>query len=104
MPINARLIISSAPLTLPLCFSLVSAADSQPLLKHEQAFGDYKTDAPGVRRLITVEDMPKPDTKKGVDRGPHIVSRPPGALPKVPAGFTVELMATNLRNPRKIVT
>src|SRR5438105_6447173 len=80
------------------------AESSQPLLKHEQALTGYKSDAPGVRRLITVDDIPKPDTAKSADRGPHVVPRPEGAMPKVPSGFAVDLLATNLNNPRKIVT
>ena len=104
MPINARLIALSATLTVPLYLPFASAAEApQRLLKHQEAFGDYKTDAPGVRRLITVEDMPRPDTKASADRGARIVPRPPGALPKAPAGFAVELLYTNLQNPRKII-
>src|SRR3954469_662206 len=83
---------------------LLAAGSSQPLLQHRDALGDYKTDAPGIRRLIKGEDMPQPDTKASVDRGAHIVPRPNGAWPRVPAGFTVDLIATNLHNPRKIIT
>jgi len=101
MPVKTRLIVL---LVASVCWSQTRAAESsQPLLKGQDAFGGYKTDVPGVRRLITVADMPKPDTGKSVDRGPHVVPRPEGAMPKVPAGFTVDLLATNLSNPRKIV-
>jgi len=106
MPIKIRSIAVSATLSFAsIClFQAKAAEDSRPLLKHDQALGGYKTDAPGVRRLITVADMPKPDTTKSADRGAHVVPQPDGALPKVPAGFAVDLLATNLNNPRKIVT
>src|SRR5438128_11215465 len=36
------------------------AADTAPaLLKHQDAMGDWTTDAPGVRRLITIEVLSK---------------------------------------------
>jgi glucose/arabinose dehydrogenase len=66
--------------------------------------GDWTTDAPGVRRRITVADLPPPFDTPSVDNGPRVVSRPDGAWPKVPAGFRVEQFATGLDNPRAIVT
>src|SRR5579883_1036017 len=75
------------------------------VLKGEAALsGDYSTDAPGVRRLITVRDLPAPYASRSVDNGPHLVPRPEDALPKAPPGFKVDLLATGLDNPRKIVT
>ena len=77
---------------------------SKPVLKGQGAKGDWTTDAPGVRRLITVNDLPPPGATKSVDRGPKLVARPEGAMPKVPPGFAVELVAENLAKPRKIIT
>lgn len=68
------------------------------------ALGDWTTDAPGVRRKITVADLPAPFQTSSADNSPHIVDRPNGALPKVPAGFTVELWVSGLQNPRMIRT
>src|SRR3954467_8302506 len=89
-------------------FALSSGAaesfESGRVLRGTEALGDYRTDSPGVRRLITVKDMSEPDTKKSADKGPHIVPRPAGALPRVPQGFVVELLAANLNNPGKITT
>lgn len=68
------------------------------------ALGDWTTDAPGVRRKVTVADLPKPFETRSVDNGPHLVQRPNGAWPKVPAGFKVEEFITGLDNPREIVT
>jgi len=74
------------------------------LLTGQGAFGDWTTDAPGVRRRITAADLPKPYATRSVDAGSRVVARPEGAWPKVPAGFKVEEFATGLRNPRLIRT
>lgn len=73
-------------------------------LTGEAARGDWTTDAPGVRRRLTMADMDAPYATKSVDNGPHTVPRPDGAWPKAPAGFTVEAYATGLNNPRAMVT
>jgi len=90
----------------PGCGLWVSrAADPiQRLLTNQEAFGDYASDAPGVRRKITVGDLPQPYATRSSDNGPHLVARPAGAWPKAPAGFKVDLLAEGLNNPRKIIT
>ena len=70
----------------------------------QAAFGGWTTDAPGVRRRITVADLPSPFATPSVDHGAHMVARPDEAWPKAPAGFQVQQYATDLDNPRKIVT
>ncbi len=65
-------------------------------------FGDYKADAPGVHHKVTVADLPAPfATPPGVAQA-SVVPPPPGALPKVAAGFTVAPFATGLEGPRKL--
>jgi glucose/arabinose dehydrogenase len=78
-------------------------AGAKPVLTGRAALDDWKTDAPGVRRKITPADMPAPGATKSVDNGPKQVARPEGALPKVPAGFVVELAAEKFQQPRKII-
>lgn len=65
---------------------------------------DWKTDAPGVRRQITTRDLPSPNANESARNPPKLVSRPDGALPKVPPGFSVAVFAEGLQNPRVIVT
>lgn len=77
---------------------------SGKLLEHEEALGGWKTDAPGVRRLITVEDLPKPFATPSVDKGPRLIPRPKDAVPQAPSGFTVELFAEGLTKPRNVTT
>lgn len=91
------------PFFLIVTFLASCASADERLLKGPDALGDYSTDAPGVRRLITPADLPPPMATKSVDNGPKVVPRPDGALPKVPPGFTVELVAEKLTNPRKII-
>jgi glucose/arabinose dehydrogenase len=74
------------------------------VLTGRDALGDWTTDAPGVRRRITVADLPKPYATESVDNGPRLVSRPEGAWPKAPAGFKVEEFAGGLQNPRLLRT
>ena len=79
-------------------------AAAEKLLTGQAAYGDWSTDAPGVRRLIRVGDMPPPHATPSVDHGANMAPRPEGVIPKAPAGFKVELFARDLANPRKIVT
>ena len=81
-----------------------SSETTNALRQGSAAMEDWSTDAPGVRRLITVKDLPQPYATKSSDNGPHPVKRPDGAWPKVPVGFEVDLLAEGLSNPRKIVT
>jgi len=74
------------------------------VLTGQGAMGDWTTDAPGVRRLITAADMPSPYATDSVDNGPQLAKRPEGAVPKVPAGFKVEEVVSGLKNPRLIRT
>jgi len=82
----------------------VRTAPISALLTGTAAMGDWRTDAPGVRRHITLEDLPPPHDTPSVDNGAPMIGRPEGAWPKAPAGFKVELFAEHLNNPRKIVT
>ena len=83
-----------------------SLAKSAPggVLTGQQALGDWTTDAPGVRRHLTLADLPPQYATPSVDNGPRVVGRPEGAMPKVPAGFKVEEYVSGLNNPRYIQT
>jgi glucose/arabinose dehydrogenase len=74
------------------------------VLTGQGALGDWTTDRPGVRRRITVADLPKPFATNSVDNGPKLVKRPADAWPQVPAGFKVEEFLSGLTNPRLIRT
>jgi glucose/arabinose dehydrogenase len=82
-------------------------ADGPPsgtVITGKAAFTDYTQEKPGVRRKITIADLPEPYATKGVDNGADMVARPEGAWPQAPAGFKVELYAGGLNEPRLIRT
>lgn len=79
-------------------------APAAPVRTGQDALGDWTTDSPGVRRKITVGDLPAPFDTKSVDHGPRRVEKPENAWPKAPAGFEVQRFAEGLENPRVLVT
>ncbi|SHG01397.1 PQQ-dependent sugar dehydrogenase [Bradyrhizobium erythrophlei] len=66
------------------------------------AFGDWRSDAPGLRRTIRPDDLPKPGATPSVAAFPHVVPRPSTAIPHAPPGFKVELFAGGLSGPREM--
>jgi glucose/arabinose dehydrogenase len=73
------------------------------VLTGKEALGDWTTDAPGVRRKITVADLATPYDTPSANNHPKIVNRPEGAWPKAPDGFQVTEFANKLEEPRVIV-
>ncbi len=82
----------------------LGAAPREGVRTGKDALGDWTTDAPGLRRKITVDDLPKPFATESANNGPKVVPRPEGAWPIAPKGFKVTEFATKLDNPRKAVT
>jgi glucose/arabinose dehydrogenase len=82
--------------------SAFAAQAAEPVLKGNAAFGDWRADRPGLTRLIRPRDLPEPAPAQSSANGPDRVARPKGALPSVPEGFSVELVASGIRNPRAI--
>jgi glucose/arabinose dehydrogenase len=76
----------------------------EQVLKGQGALGDWRTDAPGVRRLITPSDLPKPYATPSSENDAKIVARPVHAWPRVLPDFKIEQVVTSLENPRLIVT
>jgi glucose/arabinose dehydrogenase len=67
-------------------------------------FTDYRYEAPGNVRKITPADLPAPYATASAGNSANLISRPAGVLPKAPAGFTVNLFAEGLHEPRAIRT
>ncbi len=78
-------------------------SERKETLTGKEALGDWTTDAPGVRRKITLDDLATPYATTSAKNHPTIVERPEGAWPQAPAGFTVTEFATKLKEPRVIV-
>jgi len=66
------------------------------------AFGDWRTDAPGVRRHIRPEDLPAPFASSSAHNSPRLVPRPADGRPRAPQGWRVDLFAEGLEAPRQI--
>lgn len=102
-----------------LVFSFVLLACSEPAIRSQKpaapakagqvltgqdAMGDWTRDAPGVRRRITVADLPKPYATESARNQARLAPRPAGTLPIAPAGFKVEEFVSGLTNPRLLRT
>lgn len=82
--------------------AIAASAQTPTVLTGAAAYGDWRADAPGVRRKITPADLPPPYETASAKRGPTVVARPADTWPKAPPGFAVELLASGLENPRLI--
>ena len=81
--------------------SVPAGAPAPPGLRTGQAaFGDFRGDGPGVRRHITIADLPRPFATPSARNGPEVVSPPAGAHPFVPPGFRADVFASDLLGPR----
>jgi len=81
-----------------------AALAAEAVLVGPAAYGDWRTDGPGVRRLITPADMPPPYATPSTANPSRRAPRAPGELPKAPPGFSVDLFAEGLSEPRVIRT
>jgi glucose/arabinose dehydrogenase len=94
-------VLCAALMIYVLLFPLIAFAQSDSpgeLLVGKAAFGDWRTDAPFVRRKIT--ELPPPFATRSASNPPRVIAKPASAAPRVPPGFQVELFASNLRDPR----
>ena len=86
----------------PFCAPLVAQTGAD-LLQGTAAFGDWRADRPGLRRLIGPQDIPAPDPAQSASNVVRIVHRT-DQKPIVPNGFEVNLFASGLAGPRIIRT
>src|SRR6202140_677039 len=90
-----------APLKLQASAVLVTAAlllpsalpAQQQTITGKAAFASYDQQKPGLRRKITVADLPEPNPSESVDNGATLLPKPKDAWPIAPAGFKVPLYA-----------
>src|SRR6266513_2729710 len=81
-----------------------AVAEDAKLLIGKSAMGDWTSDAPGVRRKITVADLAAPSSNVLAINMPRVVGRPADAQLRVPAGFRIDLYAGGFRDPRFLLT
>jgi len=90
--------------TFSLVVPISAAAESGGLLIGKAAMGDWRSDAPGVRRKITVSDLPPPSSNILSINRARVVNRPADAQLRVLPGFKIELYAEAFRDPRFLLT
>jgi glucose/arabinose dehydrogenase len=96
----------------PLCVAALcqgglvhgQTASSEKALTGTAAFGDWRSDEPGLRRLIKPGDLPPPYATRSASSFGEEVRRPRDAQPKAPPGFAVRLFASGLEQPRTLRT
>jgi len=99
---------STLMMSISLTLTLLTPVRAQQVLTGQAAFGTWEPDAPGVRRLIKPTDLPPPSLTENDPEAPDfqnmatVVPAPEGMMPKVPAGFQVEVFAQGLTQPRVI--
>ena len=77
-------IFAVSPATVKAQSGAVDSGSSKTITG-QAAFADFSQQRPGVRRKITVADLPAPNEAESVDNGPTVVPRPEGAWPIAPA-------------------
>jgi glucose/arabinose dehydrogenase len=72
---------------------LPAVLPAQETITGQAAFADWNQQQPGIRRKITLADLPQPKPEEAVDNTPRVIPRPADAWPLAPAGFKVTLYA-----------
>jgi glucose/arabinose dehydrogenase len=99
-PIDSLLGLSIAGV-LCLVVAPILAQTAGDVLEGRAAFGDWRADRPGLRRMIRPRDLPLPQPAESVANMVRIARRS-DQKPIVPSGFAVELFASGLAAPRLI--
>ena len=79
----------------------LSSARAAETLTGAAAFGDWRSDAPGVSRLIRPGDVPPATTRTSASSA-RVVARPKEMLPKVPDGYAIAPLAEGLDGARTL--
>jgi glucose/arabinose dehydrogenase len=77
----------------------ILAQTANGVLEGRAAFGDWRADRPGLRRLIKPHDLPPPRPAESAANAVRVARRT-DEKPVVPSGFAVELLASGLTGPR----
>src|SRR5437867_4673670 len=106
METGCRVHSVACAISIAAAFSVAAPATAaeSALLTGKAAMGDWKSDAPGVRRKIIVQDLPQPSSNVLAINPPRVARRPTDVQPKVAPGFKIELYAGGFRDPRFLLT
>ena len=87
-------------------FQATGIGDAEPVAidapPPQVPFTDFRYEAPGNVRRISVGDLPVPYATGSAGNSPSMVPRPEDAWPKAPPGFRVNFYAEGLDGPRVI--
>jgi glucose/arabinose dehydrogenase len=102
VPISAALLalLASGCLVPASAQQTDSQAPGSQVLKGKAALGDWRQDKPGLRRHLTLQDLPP--IGKSTPNFSEIAPMPANAKPRVADGFSVEMVASGLVGPRVI--
>jgi glucose/arabinose dehydrogenase len=70
--------------------------------KPKKGSEDWRQDAPGRMHRIDVANLPPPFDSPSTANRSRILPRPPGAKLRVPAGFAINIFASDLQAPRNM--
>src|SRR5262249_23578230 len=88
-----------------VCLAAVppAAQTARGVLEGRAAFGDWRADRPGLRRIIKPQDLPSPQPSASVATMVRVAPRT-DQNPRFPSGFPATLFASELAGPRIIRT
>src|SRR2546423_6386347 len=89
--------------TLFCCVLIALVLDVALSGQEKSPFYDYSAESPGTTHKITINDLPKPFASKSANNEPVPAARPEGAMPKTLPGFKVDIFASGLDEPRKML-
>jgi hypothetical protein len=92
-------------LAVEACIALVFLAicprvSAQSVRTGPDAYGDWRTDAPGVMRRITPADLPAPGETPSTANRSKVVPKPANATLKTMPGFSVDALVTGMQGAR----
>src|SRR5690348_5608145 len=98
----AVILAASFGIVLIAALVIPTAGGSEAALTGAAAFGDWRTAGPGVRRHISISDLPPPHSTRSAANFSQVVPRTADAKVRVPAGFRVaEFMRSEERRVGK---
>ncbi len=104
MPLRLLLTAALAATIAPNFAAAQSTSAAGAALTGKAAFGDWQTQAPGVRRHIRPQDLPAPFATESVRNRVQVVVPSDGRQLKTLPGFEVKLFVKGLEGPRLIRT
>jgi len=84
------------------CLAASAALAAEAVRVGPAAFGSWRDDAPGIKRLITSADLPAPFATPSAANPSREAPRSPSEAPIAPPGFTVDLYVSGLAAPRVV--